>query len=576
MKTKSKTKTKPTPKKVGLYKGEEMLLNCYQEVEELTKELVSISSINKAPGEETEIAKFICDYYLKLAYFKQHPERVIYQKTKKDFVDRHNAISYVKGTKDGGSKKTVILLGHIDTVGVEDFGEYKDYATKPDELPEILKKHFVLSKEILDDMESGKYMFGRGALDMKAGVAGHMALISYFSEHPEELKGNLIAIHECDEEDNSKGVITALDLLVELREKEGLEYIACINADYSTNHSPEDKNCYIYHGSIGKLLPCCSVFGKEAHVGQSFAAFDPNLLTAMITKNVSLNPLFSDKAQGETTLPPISLKQSDSKPEYTVQTALNTLSYYNVFSHGRSPADVLRLFKEMVIASYDETVTLLQSRYDAYCELAEIPPSSLPWRTRVFTWEELVEELLNQDKTFLDELHAFKEMLHKEQPALDLRLYSHEVAKFAQSKLKDKSPFVVIYFGSIYNARVETTGETPKEKALLESVDKALELVQPHAKRSIKTRRFYPYISDSSFMAVCDSEEAIERLRRNMPSYTTKYVHEVEKILQINVPVVNIGSFGKDGHMLTERVDKWQTFHNVPNISYHTILSLLD
>ncbi len=39
---------------------------------------------------------------------------------------------------------------------------------------------------------------------MKSGVAGHMYLIKYFSEHPEELDGNIIAIAECDEEDNSK------------------------------------------------------------------------------------------------------------------------------------------------------------------------------------------------------------------------------------------------------------------------------------------------------------------------------------------------------------------------------------
>ena len=41
-------------------------------------------------------------------------------------------------------------------------------------------------------------------------------------------------------------------------------------------------------------------------------------------------------------------------------------------------------------------------------------------------------------------------------------------------------------------------------------------------------------------------------------------------------PVVNIGQFsGRDGHMLTERVDMLQTFQNVPNITYETIKGLL-
>ena len=33
--------------------------------------------------------------------------------------------------------------------------------------------------------------------------------------------------------------------------------------------------------------------------------------------------------------------------------------------------------------------------------------------------------------------------------------------------------------------------------------------------------------------------------------------------------------FGRDGHMLTERVDMRQTFQNVPNITYETVKRLL-
>lgn len=54
-----------------------------------------------------------------------------------------------------------------------------------------------------------------------------------------------------------------------------------------------------------------------------------------------------------------------------------------------------------------------------------------------------------------------------------------------------------------------------------------------------------------------------------------KYTHPVDKIRQIDVPVVNIGTFGRDGHMLTERVDMRQTFQNVPNITYEAVKRLL-
>ena len=100
-------------------------------------------------------------------------------------------------------------------------------------------------------------------------------------------------------------------------------------------------------------------------------------------------------------------------------------------------------------------------------------------------------------------------------------------------------------------------------------------VVRPEAQRQIKTRMFYPYISDSSFMAVCDDTLAIQALETNMPQYGVKYTHPVDKIRQIDVPVVNIGTFGRDGHMLTERVDMRQTFQNVPNITYEAVKRLL-
>ena len=218
-----------------------MKLNSFEAVKQLTENMVAIPSINKEPGGESAVARYMQDFYMSLPYFQAHPEQVKCFQTKNDFVVRHSTLAYVKGTK-GNSNRTVILIGHIDTVGVDDFGTIREYAFRCEELPAKLRETFVLPQEVIDDIESGEYLFGRGALDMKSGVAGHMYLIQYFSEHPEELDGNLLAIGECDEEDNSKGIIMALDLLEELKEKEHFEYVACINADYSTNYAPGDEN----------------------------------------------------------------------------------------------------------------------------------------------------------------------------------------------------------------------------------------------------------------------------------------------------------------------------------------------
>ena len=552
-----------------------MKLNSFDEVKRLTQEMVAIPSINKEQGGETAVAQYIYDFYMGLGYFKEHPERVKIFKTKNDFVDRHSTYAYVKGTK-GNSNRTVILIGHLDTVGVDDFGTIREYAFKCEELPAKLKETFKLSDEVLADIESGEYMFGRGALDMKSGVAGHMYLIKYFSEHPEELDGNIIAIAECDEEDNSKGIITALDELVELKKTEGFEYVSCINADYSTNYSPGDENRYIYYGSIGKLLPCFVAFGKEAHVGQAFSAMDPNLLIAEVTRKMSLNTELCDIAQGEVAIPPVSLKQTDTKGPYTVQTALTAFSYYNFFTHGWDPAQVLAKSKEMAVRAFDDVIDYLQDQYKKFCELSKVPYVPLPWKTRVYTWKEFNDYLAGiHGEPYVKAIREFTEKLHKDDPELDLRIFGLKVAEEAWKWCEDKSPAIIVFFGSVFSARIEMTGKTAKEKALLDAVEAAVEKIRPEAQRQIKTRMFYPYISDSSFMAVCDDTLAVQALKDNMPQYGVKYTHDIDKIMEINVPVVNIGTFGRDGHMLTERVDMRQTFQNVPNITYEAIKGLI-
>lgn len=552
-----------------------MRLDSYSEVKRLTSEMVAIPSINKEPGGESAVAQYVYDYFASLDYFKKHPQYIKKFKTKNDFVDRHSTYAFVKGTK-GNSNKTVILIGHIDTVGVDDFIPIKEYAYNTDELPQKLKETFDLPQEVLDDMESGEYMFGRGALDMKSGVAGHMYLIKYFSEHPEELDGNILQIAECDEEDNSKGIITALDELVELKKTEGFEYIACINADYSTNYNPGDEHRYIYYGSIGKLLPCFVAFGKEAHVGQAFSALDPNLLIAEVTRNMSLNTDLCDIAQGEVAIPPISLKQTDTKVGYTVQTALTAFSYYNYFTHGLGPDEVLKKCVEVGKKSFDNIIAYLNEQYKRFCELSEVKFTPLPWKSRVYTWNEFYQELADKHgRKFIDSIDAYAHKLNEDNPTLDMRLFSLKVAEEAWKWHEDKSPALVLFFGSVYSARIEMTRKTEKERALLDAVECAVERIRPDSERLIKTRMFYPYISDSSFMAVCDELSSVSAIENNMPAWNHKYIHDIEKILEINVPVVNIGAFGRDGHMLTERVDMKQTFRNVPNITYETVLELL-
>lgn len=550
-----------------------MYLHCFDDVKRLTVELVKIPSMVKTSG-EAECARRIHEFYQSLPYFQKHPEHLVLQRTEDDEIERYNVLAMVKGT-GGDAKRTVILMGHIDTVGVDDFGSLKEYAFDPERLPEVLRQ-MDLGEDVRRDLDSGEYMFGRGALDMKAGVAGQMWLIRYFSQHPEELNGNLIAIAECDEEDNSHGIISTLKVLKQWKAEHGLEYVAAINADYSTPYHELDENRYVYFGTIGKLLPTFYVVGKETHVGQAFGGLNPNLLVAELTRLIELNPELCDEAQGEVTVPPTSLKQADCKDAYTVQTPLAAYAYYNVFTHSLSPREIMAKMKEKAREAFDNVITYLDEAYRTFCQRSGHTYTRLPWKTRVYTWEEFYSELVAQHgEGFVQHLREFARELQQRDPALDLRDFNVRLVAEAWQWARDKSPAIIVFNSSTYFARIEMTGRTEAERRLLESVKAAVSEVQPHSDRPIVTKMFYPYISDSSFMALGDEREELDALEKNTPAWGVKYTHPIEDIAAVNVPVVNIGTFGKDGHKLTERVHMRHTFELIPNITFRTIKKLL-
>lgn len=137
-----------------------------EQIEQLLQALVTINSINPslvpgAPG-ELEIARFIARW-LEQAGLEVHWDEVTPQ--------RPNVVGILRGT---GGGKSLILNGHIDTVGVAGMtNPHQPYSRK------------------------GR-MYGRGAYDMKGGVAACMVAIAAAKQTP--LRGDLIFTAVMDEE----------------------------------------------------------------------------------------------------------------------------------------------------------------------------------------------------------------------------------------------------------------------------------------------------------------------------------------------------------------------------------------
>ncbi len=541
-----------------------------QRIEQLTLELVNCRSV-VATSDELAMSTMVYTLLSEMPYWKMNPQLLVKQPFINDPLGRFSVVARLEGQKDE-SKKTVIMIGHTDTVGISDYGDFKGLATKPEALIEALKT-VTLSEEAKADLDSGEWLFGRGILDMKCGVATIMCILEMLSQDAANLSGNIVFAAVGDEEGNSGGMLSVVPELVGLQESEGYEYLAVMDTDYMAPRYEGDEDRYIYIGTVGKLMPSFYVIGKETHVGDPFKGLDPNQIAGAIIHKINKNVAFSDVADGEVSLPPITLQQRDQKEEYSVQIARSTNLYFNYATHKSTPDEVMSKMIRAAHEAFSDVVNVLNERYDIYCKASRMAHKLLPWRARVISYQALYEAVKEERGVAVLEAHldALKAEMLKD-PAIDERLFGQRIVEAVHSLWSFKDPIVIVYFSPPYYPHNFVKGNWAKDVRLLEAVENAIQ-AQGGA-RKVVSRKFYPYISDLSFVSAPKSERIVA-LQNNMPAYGSRYKLPIEEMQKLSLPVVNIGPYGKDAHQFTERIQRDYSFNVAPQLVYDTLLGLL-
>ncbi|HHT20547.1 MAG TPA: peptidase M20, partial [Tissierellia bacterium] len=169
-------------------------------------------------------------------------------------------------------------------------------------------------------------------------------------------------------------------------------------------------------------------------------------------------------------------------------------------------------------------------------------------------------------------LHELQQKLLAD-PTVDERAHALHMVELLHSLWSDQDPVVIVYWSPPYYPHIYVKDETDKEKNLLRAVEEASQATE--SRYTIQMRKFYPYISDLSYGAAPREPGAIESLRENMPGFGVSYQLPLEEMRQLDLPVVNIGPFGKGAHKFTERVQIDYSYHVAPKLVYRVIQNLL-
>ncbi len=538
------------------------------EILELTKQMVEIPSVNGTSGER-DIGVFIEEYMRSIPYFEKHPELVIIQKLKDDKLNRRNVFALLRGEKDE-NPKTVIFHGHTDTVGVEDYGELRKWAFEPDTLMEKLKD-IELPEEVKKDLQSGEYLFGRGACDMKSGDAVFMVIMKHIAEHIEDFSGNILLSCNPVEENLHTGIIEGIDILYELREKYNLQYELAINNDYTCPMYPGDTHNYIYTGVVGKLLPCFYIQGRETHVGQCFEGYDPTSIAARLTAEINLSTDFCDGYKGEYSLPPVALKMKDLKSWYNVQTAKEALVYFNYFVHNAQMDVIIDKLINAAKKAVADTMLDVNCKYKKFCDLSGKEYVKIPDEWEVMTYDELLERARAKSGIDLEKILGNTAKSYEED-GTDKREIPVILIRELMAKAGIYHPVVVLYFAAPYCPH-NTLQDS--DQFVIDKLEKIVHEVEQEENVEYNICRFFPSLSDSSYLAVDDSKESIELLKSNFPQMTKLYPLPFDKMTGLGIKAVDFGVYGKDAHKWTERVHVPYSFEILPKLIYKALDAFL-
>lgn len=556
--------------------SEKFLDGIKQEIKEILYGYLKAESITGSRAER-DAEQYFVSFFKKQPYWQKNPDYVGSFPISGDPYGRSAAFAMVRGT----GRDTIVFVHHNDVVTTEDYKLLRGLAFSPDELEQGLwQTKDTLPGDIRADLESGRYVFGRGACDMKGGASIQMALLRRYGqtalENPGALTGTLIVLAVPDEENLSAGMRAGAVLLARLKQKYNLNFRLTVNTEPQFGSAAEDGVFSI--GSAGKMMPFFHVRGVLAHAGNPFEGINSLGIMSELVRRTELNPEFSDVVKGELSPAPTWLCLKDRKLQYDVSLPVTSVGYISVITFSQTPDTILSKIRAICEDTMNAVLKQTGKRYAAYRAKNGLAPETLPWKGKVMTFVELYREALQlRGEAFRTgyaaRLLELKKELEKDR--ITLADCNFALVDYIYNYIDDLSPRIVYglmppYYPNVCNDFLPGLADDVRRLP-----DALIRFAADQWNQKYDTEHYYPGISDLSYTSISRGSEILHALESSMPLFGHIYDIPVREIEEISMPCINIGPRGKDVHKVGERVMKEDLYERIPRLTQYAIEQIL-
>ncbi|TDQ40885.1 M20/M25/M40 family metallo-hydrolase [Aureibacillus halotolerans] len=528
-----------------------------EELRHLLSELVAIPSITGSEAEE-QFPSHVAEKLRSLDYFQQHPEKLQLHATGDG---RSVLTALVKNRAD--VKETVVLISHFDVVEVDCYGDLKSISFQLEALTQqMYQTKDRLPKDVQEDLRQGEWVFGRGCLDMKAGLAVQMSLLEQAAAG--EFQGNVLLLTVPDEEVNSVGMRAAIPIVNDIAEAHGLSYQFVINSE--PMQFPNRVSRSVELGSIGKVLPGFYCLGKETHVKEPHTGLNGNFMASQITCEMEVASAFSENGEKGVTPPPTNLIQQSIHRAYSVTTPYRAVTMFHLFLMEKTAEDHL----EALVKTAKTAARKIEETYRESAKRHPIPEErGRDWEVNVMTYAELYAHACQTfGKERIEELIATTLAADE---ALDDREKTIHVVDALALKCQQLAPLIVVFFAPPYYPPITSLDDNCM-KVVTDALMKGAK-EQHHVE--INFVNYHIGITDLSYVGH-EKTKITSAFSEQMPVWDRTYSIPFEAMARFQAPVINIGPYGKDLHKWTERLETTYSFQTLPALLTTALHAIFD
>lgn len=518
---------------------------------DLAIRLTERGSVTGTP-DEASFGPWLADLLRTLGHWGSAPE--IWSFPVGDSDPRHCVAMLVRGTGEA----TVILTGHYDTVTVEDYGDLAPLAIRPEALAAALAVRVAngaagtAEERARDDLCSGRFVPGRGLLDMKAGLAAGLAAMAAFAAD-RNAPGNLLFLAVPDEENASTGARAAVLALGPVAAERSLELRAAINLDAIADDGDGSAGRVVALGTVGKVLPTAFVVGAPVHSGFPLRGINAAVLAGAIAARLEWAPELTDETAAEPGTPVSLLALSDGKAGYDVTTPATAWAYWSVLNHRRDPAVVLDAVEVLVRAAVDDCLDELRAR----AVRSGQPPGLIADATvPVLRWSALLAIVTAREPKLVQMID--EEAARQQATGADFP----EICRALTAQLWRRSglpgPAVVLGLGSTPYLATALADDRVRT-----AVDALVAEAPARHGVSLRIAEYFAGISDMSFFGQGDAT-VFARLAAETPGWDACVGLHKASVGQL--PTINLGPWGRDYHTPLERIETDYGFRALPRL----------